>query len=297
MNNNWRENGPVVVGGVGGSGTRVVAEILRQLGFYMGNDLNPSNDYLAYTLLFKRPKWYQQNYDNVKQIDTGLNLLEKIILAKGVITLNEYWFGWVATRNMAKWGHNTSGDGSGDWYRERVKKMFAAHYEKERNCIGWGWKEPNTHLMLTHLNRKFPHLKYIHVIRHGLDMAFSANQQQLFNWGALFGVDTPESTDIQAISRASLQYWVKANQTVVEKGKALGEQQFLLLNFDLLCEKPASEIQRLVNFLKVEPSQASLEKVSALPQKPQSSGRYQQHDLNQFNPDDLNALSNYGFMI
>ena len=34
--------GPVVVGGVGGSGTRVVARMLIDMGLYVGSDLNPS---------------------------------------------------------------------------------------------------------------------------------------------------------------------------------------------------------------------------------------------------------------
>ena len=34
------EAAPVVVGGVGGSGTRVIAQLLKTIGFYMGSDLN-----------------------------------------------------------------------------------------------------------------------------------------------------------------------------------------------------------------------------------------------------------------
>lgn len=37
---------PVAIGGVGGSGTRVVAEIVRSLGYYLGGDLNSANDNL-----------------------------------------------------------------------------------------------------------------------------------------------------------------------------------------------------------------------------------------------------------
>jgi hypothetical protein len=37
----------------------------------------------------------------------------------------------------------------------------------------WGWKEPNTHVVLDRLWAELPRLKYVHVRRHGLDMAFS----------------------------------------------------------------------------------------------------------------------------
>ena len=42
------ELGPAVVGATGGSGTRVVATILRRAGLYIGNDLNESDDALRF---------------------------------------------------------------------------------------------------------------------------------------------------------------------------------------------------------------------------------------------------------
>lgn len=74
--------GPVVIGGVGGSGTRVVAELLENLGFYIGSDLNTASDNLTYTLLFKRPKWFHQNRDNREEIETGIKLFEGHMLGR-----------------------------------------------------------------------------------------------------------------------------------------------------------------------------------------------------------------------
>ena len=48
------EFAPIAVGGVGGSGTRLVARLLRDLGFFLGADLNESEDTLWFTHLFKR---------------------------------------------------------------------------------------------------------------------------------------------------------------------------------------------------------------------------------------------------
>jgi hypothetical protein len=41
------------VGGIGGSGTRLIAGLLREVGFDIGPDLNESLDNLTFTLLFK----------------------------------------------------------------------------------------------------------------------------------------------------------------------------------------------------------------------------------------------------
>ena len=43
---------PVAIGGIGGSGTRLIAQCLKELGFYLGGDLNQANDNLWFVLLF-----------------------------------------------------------------------------------------------------------------------------------------------------------------------------------------------------------------------------------------------------
>ncbi len=49
----------IAIGALGGSGTRAVAQILIDVGVYLGDDLNVSNDNLLFTRLFKDPKWYK----------------------------------------------------------------------------------------------------------------------------------------------------------------------------------------------------------------------------------------------
>ena len=45
---------PIAIGGIGGSGTRLIGNILYDLGFYLGDDLNRAYDNLWFTLLLKR---------------------------------------------------------------------------------------------------------------------------------------------------------------------------------------------------------------------------------------------------
>ena len=45
------------IGGLGGSGTRVFAAMLRHAGVYIGDDLNGPLDNLWFTVLFKRRDW------------------------------------------------------------------------------------------------------------------------------------------------------------------------------------------------------------------------------------------------
>ena len=68
-----------------------------------------------------------------------------------------------------------------EWLAERVGKLADVTSSPHLT----GWKEPNTHIVLPYLLQALPNLHYVHVIRHGLDMAFSSNVAQVRLWGEL----------------------------------------------------------------------------------------------------------------
>ena len=51
----------IAVGGLGGSGTRVLAEILLNSGIYLGSELNIFHDNLLFTRFFKNPEWNKKS--------------------------------------------------------------------------------------------------------------------------------------------------------------------------------------------------------------------------------------------
>ena len=161
--------------------------------------------------------------------------------------------------------------------------------------IGWGWKEPNSHIYIEHMAEFFTDFKYIHTIRHGLDMAFSKNQQQLFNWGPLFGVQLPRNRS--DLPKASLKYWILANRRAIKIGENLGSDKFLLINFDKLCITPKLEIKRIQSFLNSNPDSKCLEQVFNLPKKPKSLGRYRNENLRQFDSTDLDTVKSFGYSL
>lgn len=293
MQKNGELSGPVIIGGVGGSGTRVVAEIINLLGFYIGDDLNPAKDNLWFLLLFKRPRWFRRARHDKHEIFTGLRLLSKAMLHKIRPGWPEVKFLIRAVLEISIFGHNYKGDGRGLWPFVRAWNMVAGHPKMILNPNRWGWKEPNSHIYLDYLADFFSNIKYIHTIRHGLDMAFSDNQQQLYNWGPIFGLELPQTKSDEPA--ASLKFWIKSNQRVIESGQKLGDQNFLVVNFDRLCLSPESEIQKIVSFLNIEPNPEKLEALIRIPQKPKSLGRYRAHNISQFDPADLNELERLGF--
>lgn len=286
---------PIAVGGVGGSGTRVVAEILKRIGIYIGSDLNTSNDNLWFTLLFKRPGWFiKESQNNGYGIFKGLSIFEKAMTGQLKPEIREFIFIARAAFELSIKGHDHLHSGRGMWPIKRAINILNSRSINLSRYIGWGWKEPNTHIYIEYLYTYFNNLRYIHVIRNGLDMAYSNNQAQLFNWGKLFGVDIDSSIPLP---KASLQYWIKANRRAIDFGRRLLGRRFLLINFDRLCLDPGYEIVCLLDFLEVNKGSVDLESLAALPRTPKTSGRYKDHDLSLFSDEEIAAVRDLGFEI
>ena len=292
---------PVVLGGMGGSGTRLAAEIVERLGFYLGSDRNAEKDNLWFTLLFKRLRWLQKiERSDPRQIEVGLRAFTKAMLGQGVFSLAEMELIFRSAAEMTVFGQNAFCVGRGIWPWLRVQSMLAAAealpIENVRHFHGWGWKESNSHIYIEHLLRHFPAMKYIHVLRHGVDMAFSPNQNQLFTWGPLFCVSAPRG-DHTKWPAAALKYWVRSNLRALEIGHRAGSDRFLCLNYDRLCAEPTNEIRRLVEFIGVDLSQKDFLALCALPRRLDSHGRYLQRDCRVFDCEDIDAVREMGFDV
>jgi hypothetical protein len=304
--------GPVVIGGVGGSGTRVVATFLRELGFYMGDDLNRANDNLWFTLLFVRPKWFVEGSD--EEISKGLHLFEKAMISRLGLSRGEIRFISRAAIDMLFSDYLHWGRDRGiwpikrvagiwpikrgvimTWLIKRVVTMIRSKGLDPSAYIGWGWKEPNSHIYIKYLSESFGNLRYIHAVRHGLDMAYSNNQAQLHNWGRLFGVQISDSSEF--LPQALLDYWIKANEIAMTLGKHLLGDRFLVMNFDKLCFAPRREIEKLISFLELSERSVDIDKLCSLFKIPQSLGRYKEHDISVFDEDAINRVRELGFVI
>ncbi len=290
---------PVVIGGLGGSGTRVLAEILQRLNYFTGEDLNAAHDNLFFTLIFKRPDWFRSNMSGSgAAIYKALNIFDKIMSGKDRLTLTEYACLIRIASDWAINGHNRwnrGASGQGIWPFRRLLAIKHDQGFLSGSYAGWGWKEPNTHVYLEYLNQFYPGMKYIHTIRHGLDMAFSANQSQLYSWAAVYGIRLNRKKPVQPAD--ALDYWIQANQRVIRLGRQLLGDRFYLVNYDALCHEPELHIKRLINFLGVEPGQRKMTQLSSLPRLAPTVGRYKQQGLNMFTRHQLDAVRTLGFEI
>lgn len=271
---------PVAIGGVGGSGTRLVAQLLSDLGFFLGADLNESNDNLWFTLLFKRREILQAPGEELADLVAAFHCAMN---GSGPLTCTQREH----VERLAGAGrpaHDT------EWLQHRARS-FESWTARERQAAGaWGWKEPNTHVVLQRLAPLLPGMKYVHVVRNGLDMAYSSNQAQLLLWGPSFlGLETVDTSP-----RLSLKYWHEAHRRVLEHGKELGDR-FLLLSYDKLCAEPAEGLGTLLRFLGAEPERATRDRLLASIHPPKSVGRFRRHPPSELDPEDIAFARDLGF--
>jgi len=281
---------PVAVGGVGGSGTRVVAEVLRAFGLYMGSELNTASDNLWFTLLFRRPDWYRAHHANHGQeVGKALSIFDRAMRGSGKFDENDYRLVIGAFEEVASIQRNYTRPLQ--WADSLINAVLADE-QAERD---WGWKEPNTHMYLEHINDYFDGIKYVHVIRHGLDMVFSRNQFQFLSWGELFGL--PRSGPAAMFPRAVLEYWIRANRRAIASGEQFYGDRFMLLRFEDLCASPEEQIGRLAAFLGRRVESTELRRMAAAVHRPKSIMRYKCQELDIFTEEQLAAVEEFGFSI
>ncbi|RMF76556.1 MAG: hypothetical protein D6737_19945 [Chloroflexi bacterium] len=141
-------------------------------------------------------------------------------------------------------------------------------------------------------------MKYIQVIRHGLDMAYSRNQGQQYRWAKHFNVPALSASSDEISPNMSLQYWIEANrQTIALASERLGDR-FLIIRFDDMVTNPQKTVDELLAFLDIETIDQDLKaKLIAMPRAPRSLWRYKQHDLSIFTAEEIEAVRALGFAV
>lgn len=284
---NSRGSDPIVVAGVGGSGTRVVAEMVRGLGVYLGDDLNESSDNLWATLLLRRPNWYlEHRSDGGCATEHALTVLDGAMNGRLNVDADVELL-------LASAGQELRDQGlSEKWTRARIDSLLD-HGRSGNSRPRWGWKEPNSHVYLDSIGRHFAGARYVHVIRHGLDMAFSANQWQVRTWGWLFGITVTDRVD----PATALDYWLMANHSAIDAAIRSFGPRFLLVNYDALCADPEREASRIASFVSDDLSAPEAGHFGEQLAPPGTSGRWRRFGTVPFRREQLAQVAALGFDI
>lgn len=268
---------PIAIGGVGGSGTRLIAEWMKALGVFTGSDLNASSDTLWFTLLFKHAGILECGEDEflalTRAFVAGLTGGSPLPAAAQALLAS------LAARDRPM--------ETRDWLQQRARSLTAAAMLPAHGGR-WGWKEPNTHLVIDRLWRIQPELRYVHVVRHGLEMALSANQNQVRLWGtAVLGEDAAPSP------ARSLAYWCKVQQRMQRLLEG-NPQRVFWLDYDALCRNPEQGVHDLLRFLGLDRSNACA--LAAQVRIP-GAQRHVGQSLSHFRAQDVEYVRSLGYPI
>lgn len=271
---------PVAIGGVGGSGTRIVAAFLDILGYYLGDDLNEAMDNVWFTLLFKRRSI-------LVDTDCEFRSLVSLFVSRmsGSTTIPEQDRARIF--RLAECGRLQH---SRNWLIARASSFCNGETSK-RPGQSWCWKEPNTHIVIDRIFASQPDLRYIHVVRHPLHMALSENQNQLQIWGPIFF-----NRDVTIEPRSSLSYWCRAHRRVAGLMRCWPGRT-MVVDSDALCMAPDVHCARIAGFLGASLPDDALSDFHDFVRRPGSVGRFKNADLRQFDPDDLAYAAEIGYPL
>ena len=272
----------VAIGGVGGSGTRLGAALLQLLGYYIGDDLNEALDNLWFTLLFKRRSI-------LKECEPSFSALAALFFSR---MSGNTRFSPEQRECVLQLAQDGRLQHPREWLRQRAESFLNRKGSRQSGQQPWGWKEPNTHIVIGPLLELHRDLHYIHFTRHPLDMAFSTNHNQLENWGPVL-----LSRNVAKEPRQSLSYWCATHRRVHSVMQRWPERT-MMLDFDALCAEPQKHAALVASFLNVAMADDVHAKFACLIDHSRlSTSRYKTADLTQFVPDDMSYLRRLGYAV
>ena len=270
------------IGALGGSGTRVVASLIQFMGYALGGQLNASMDDLIFAHLFKNPDWYIESNKNERllRMQSFINYLTGVEM--DVDHRDE----------MVKALMSASNYVNADY--DYVSKVDF----KNRNAsiINWAWKEPNSHIYLDEILSYHNNIKYIHVIRHGVDMCFSRNFQQLMNWGWMFDLSSKPEEDIWALRKKQLGFWCKSTKKVLQR-KEQYKDRIYMLNYNHLCTHPREELKNLISFINSDIKDDQLDEMCKMVDSSRAVPKFTKGDLVHFDKSELSFVESMGFQL
>ena len=216
---------PVIVFNASHSGSRLLAQMLKRLGVFMGSNLNDSED--------------------------SLDLFDLVR--------------YIVERHAPDYsGLFRHGDAALPF---RAEAAIEAHLADRPHGQRWGWKLPETSHVLPVVSHLFPTARCIHLVRDGRDVAFSPflapkapfwrkiyfNDDQIGSWRGHAMSQRAYRAHGHLFNAAR---WVNSVTLGRAHGAMLGER-YLEIRYEALVADPGAELERVADFLGVEPPTAA----------------------------------------
>lgn len=158
------------------------------------------------------------------------------------------------------------------WYLRRAWRL-AREAAVARNRSPWLVKEPNLQMFADRIVKSRRDLVLLVIVRSGLDMAFSRNQQQVVTW-----------TDSGATPRASLEFWCRSHERLFEIA-AQYSGRMCFLSFEKLCTRPHDAVRPIAQVLPSLDLDQLAARAGEVFRLPPSVGRHLREDTSMTPPE------------
>jgi hypothetical protein len=112
----------------------------------------------------------------------------------------------------------------------------------------WGIKNPKAIHMIPLWHDVFPDMKFIHVVRNGLDIVYSNNQGQFECYKDL--IFNRRTENVYSHS-GKILFWSRVNRLASEYGETYLKDRYLRIRFEDLCLQPQTVIKKIFEFLEI----------------------------------------------
>jgi hypothetical protein len=255
---------PIVVFGIGGSGTRAVAQILSAAGVHIGPRLNKASD--SHVIHRFLRKWSDSYLEQSGWVDA------------------------FASDASAPLPGPADPRITADLERALVDQRAGIPADDAR----WGWKHPRSAYLLPVFQQVVPDAHTVQLVRDGRDMAYSGNQNQLAVFGELLLGDLagrPEPV-------RSIALWDRVNLAALRLSRRHRPERHLLVRYEDLCAEPRPQIRRLFAHLQFPADEALVDRAAGLVAPSPGSQRWRAADpaeLHAVETAGSNALSEFGY--
>jgi hypothetical protein len=162
-----------------------------------------------------------------------------------------------------------------DAARTMAEQALARHLESRPDTAAlWGAKVPRTILMLPFWHELLPELSFVHVVRNGLDMAYSTDRNQLRMAGDLV---LPFEERRHPDAPRAIAYWQRVNLMAADFGETVLGPRYLRLRFEDVCARPGWAFERLRGLLGRRSDSTPPDVIEKEVQRPPSIGRWRTH--------------------
>ncbi len=218
---------PLVIMGRGKSGTRLLAWACQELGFALGATHRSKTGDLDDRRFLSVVKWIARRHISAAKSDAGTRRFDVMCFQREA---HRVW--------------------------QRLSNSPEAH-------LGWGWKWPETYLILPYVHVTFPRARFVHLVRDGRDLAFKRHltddPRRALGKALLTRLGARGQPHHLQAAR-SWQFQVEQYRKYAER---IPPAQRLETTYEALCGDPAGEMARIADFLRVPFSEACREHVNA----------------------------------